>query len=198
MRVLQEAGDDSPERECVGPVQVLACRTRDQTEARMAEVRYAVAGRWQGYRLARRSPCQLTAPMPSDAEIAISGAATDAELSALHAAAFGYDDPSRYPWNERMQRYSLFWVTARDADQLVGFVNVLGDGGLHAILMDTCVRPSDQRRGIGRAVIAAAADEARARGCQWLHADYDPEQTPFYEVGCQFRRTNAGLIELTG
>lgn len=136
--------------------------------------------------------------MLSNAEISISGAATDAELSALHAAAFGYDDPSRYPWNERMQRYSLFWVTARAGDDLVGFVNVLGDGGLHAILMDTCVRPADQRRGIGSALVAAAADEAHHRGCQWLPADYDPHQVSFYEVGCQFQRTHAGLIALTG
>lgn len=140
---------------------------------------------------------QLTAVMTHGIETAVGGAATDAELSALHAAAFGYDESGRHPWNERLQRYSQFWVTARDAHDLVGFVNVIGDGGLHAILMDTCLHPSAQRRGIGRTLVAAAADEARARGCQWLHADYDPERVPFYEVGCRFQRTHAGLIDLT-
>lgn len=135
--------------------------------------------------------------MADDLHLTVSGTATDAELSRLHAAAFGYDDPGAHPWNERLRRYSLFWVTARTGGELVGFVNVLGDGGLHAIAMDTCVWPAAQRRGIGRALVSAATEEARRRGCEWLHADYAPEHVSFYEQACGMRATHAGLIDLT-
>lgn len=134
--------------------------------------------------------------MADDVQLSISADVSDAELSLLHAAAFGYDDPSAHPWNVRLRRYSLFWVTARKVEKLVGFVNVLGDGGVHAIVMDTCVWPSAQRQGIGRALVSTAAEEARRRGCAWLHADYAPEHVDFYEQACGLSSTHAGLIDL--
>ena len=65
-----------------------------------------------------------------------------------------------------------------------GSCNVIGDGGAHAILLDTCVAPDVQGRGTGRALVAAAAAEARRAGCQWLHADYEPHLVDFYERAC--------------
>jgi len=45
--------------------------------------------------------------------------------------------------------HNLGWVTARlDNGALIGFVNVAWDGGDHAFLIDTKVRPDHQRRGI--------------------------------------------------
>ncbi|MFD0403300.1 hypothetical protein ACFVHI_35085 [Kitasatospora sp. NPDC127121] len=41
----------------------------------------------------------------------------------------------------------------------------------------------------------AAADEARARGAQWLHVDYEPHLESFYGQ-CGFRPTAAGLMRL--
>lgn len=119
----------------------------------------------------------------------------DHELNALHAAAFGHELTS-VPWGERLAQHSLFWVTARSTGSLVGFVNVIGDGGAHAVLLDTCVHPDSQRAGIGRALIRAAADEAARRGCQWLHADYEPDLVDFYERACGMRSTEAGLLRL--
>lgn len=131
----------------------------------------------------------------SDLSFAVSPPIDDSELDALHAAAFG-GSPVGAPWRARLERHSLFWVTAHHGDILVGFVNVVGDGGAHAILLDTCVAPSLQGRGIGAQLVAHAAHEARDRGCQWLHADYEPQLTDFYEARCGLRSTAAGLLRL--
>ncbi|MBE6482398.1 MAG: GNAT family N-acetyltransferase [Actinomyces ruminicola] len=97
---------------------------------------------------------------------------------------------------ERLRGHSLFWVTARLETELVGFVNVLGDGGLHAILMDTCVSPRRQGLGTGTRLVDTAAQEARRRGCRWLHVDYDPPLAAFYENGCGMSPTSAALLDL--
>ncbi|MEU6746449.1 GNAT family N-acetyltransferase [Spirillospora sp. NPDC046719] len=100
-------------------------------------------------------------------------------------------------WWDRIQRYSLGWVSARDAaGTLVGFVNVAWDGGDHAFLIDTKTRGSYQHRGIGTAVVRLAVEHARAAGCEWLHVDFDPELRRFYFDACGFRPTDAGLIHL--
>lgn len=74
---------------------------------------------------------------------------------------------------------------------------MVGDGGAHAILLDTCVDPARQGLGIGAALVAGAADEASRRGCRWLHADYAPEHADFYERTCGLRPTPAGLLDLS-
>ncbi|WP_196250742.1 alpha/beta fold hydrolase [Cellulomonas sp. JZ18] len=134
-------------------------------------------------------------PDAGRATVHVRGALTDGELEALHAAAFG-GPPSATPWRRRLDRHSLTWVTARMDGRLVGFVNVIGDGGEHAVLLDTCVAPDVERRGVGRALVAAAADEARRNGCTWLHADYEPRFARFYENACGFRPTEAGVLRL--
>lgn len=131
-----------------------------------------------------------------DAVVEVRGALADLELDNLHAAAFG-DAPAGVPWRERLEQHSLFWVTARLDGELVGFVNVVGDGGAHAVLLDTCVDPAHQGLGIGVALVRATADEARARGCRWLHADYAPEHADFYERACGLRPTSAGVRDLS-
>src|SRR5699024_5142535 len=65
----------------------------------------------------------------------------DRELSALHAAGFD-GDGSIAPWAERLERYSLGWVTARRGTELVGFCNVITDGGRHAFLLDVVAIPT--------------------------------------------------------
>lgn len=130
-----------------------------------------------------------------DLSFAVSPPVDDDELNALHTAAFG--GPSvGVPWRARLDRHSLFWVTAHHREALVGFVNVVGDGGAHAILLDTCVAPSLQGHGIGEQLVAHAANEARHRGCHWLHADYESHLTAFYEGRCGLRPTTAGLLRL--
>lgn len=95
-----------------------------------------------------------------------------------------------------MLERSLTWVTAFDAGQLVGFVNVAWDGGLHAFLLDTTVHPDWQRRGIGTRLVQEAIRATRdTAGVEWLHVDFEPHLTDFY-AGCGFTPTSAGLLRL--
>jgi predicted N-acetyltransferase YhbS len=116
-------------------------------------------------------------------------------INALHAEAFGHrvliDD-----WQAQVHRHSLGWVCARDADRLVGFVNVAWDGGVHAFVLDTMVAANVRRRGVGRALVAVAVREARAAGCEWLHVDFEPQLRTFYVEACGFTPTDAGVIQL--
>jgi GNAT superfamily N-acetyltransferase len=126
----------------------------------------------------------------------LGGAVGDRELTLMHAKAFGTASTSDSPWGDRLARHSIAWVVARDGDRLVGFVNVIGDGGGHAVLLDTVVDPEHQGRGVGRALVDRAASAASDAGCEWLHVDYEPELADFYERVCGFRPTDAGLIRL--
>jgi ribosomal protein S18 acetylase RimI-like enzyme len=117
------------------------------------------------------------------------------ELNALHAEAFAHP-MLEIDWKTQVQAHSLGWVTARDAGELVGFVNVPWDGGTHAFLLDTIVSAREERQGIGTELVAIAAAEARAAGCEWLHVDFDDELRPFYLNACGFRAAAAGLMSL--
>ena len=85
-----------------------------------------------------------------------------AALNRLHAEAFDHD-VGEHDWYGQVQEHSLGWVCAFDADELVGFVNVPWDGRYHAYLMDTSVLAAAKRRGIGKALVAVAADRAPGR-----------------------------------
>jgi GNAT superfamily N-acetyltransferase len=119
------------------------------------------------------------------------------EVNPLHAEAFAHRLLPDDDWVGQVERHSLGWVTARDGVELVGFVNVPWDGGVHAFVLDTMVAASARHRGIGlglvRAVVAACRDRG---GLEWLHVDYDEELRPFYEDACGFTPAPAGLIAL--
>jgi len=118
----------------------------------------------------------------------------NAEVNRLHAEGFGHeileDD-----WKGQVERHSLGWVCARDGGELIGFVNVPWDGGIHAFILDTIVSGPARRRGIGTRIIAIAAAASRGAGCEWLDADFDAERSAFYFDSCVFGRP-AGLIAL--
>ena len=123
------------------------------------------------------------------------GSFGDAEVNALHAEAFGH--PLRTEaWWTRVNRHSLGWVCARDGSDLVGFVNIAWDGGVHAFVLDPLVAPGLQRQGLGASLVAVAVQEARQAGCEWLHVDFDDHLRSFYLDACGFLPTNAGLIRL--
>lgn len=123
------------------------------------------------------------------------GPFSNEELNRLHAECFDHrvlaDD-----WWGQVNRHSLGWVVQRTGDDLVGFVNVAWDGGVHAFVLDTMVTAPLRRRGLAGELVAAAAAGARAAGCEWLHVDFDPELRAFYFDACGFRPTDAGLIPL--
>jgi len=124
------------------------------------------------------------------------GAFADVEVEALHAAGFGSVGATPGDWWGRLHRHSLGWVCARDDGALVGFVNVVWDGGGHAFVLDTVVAERAQRQGIGARLVRLAADEARAAGVAWLHVDFEPHLRDFYLDACGFAPTDAGLIAL--
>ncbi|MEW1797201.1 GNAT family N-acetyltransferase [Streptomyces niveus] len=119
----------------------------------------------------------------------------NAAVNALHAEGFGHRTPD-IDWLARVRRHSLGWVCAWRGSRLVGFVNVAWDGGVHAFVLDTVVSGDLRRAGIGAQLVATAAGEARAAGCEWLHVDFDDDLRAFYFDACGFRPTSAGLIAL--
>jgi len=126
------------------------------------------------------------------------GGVDNEELNALHAEAFETQVYSAEEWNwiELLDRHSLGWVVARDGGKLVGFVNVLWDGLVHAWLQDTMVASDVRHRGVGTEVVKLATVEARAAGCEWLHVDFDEHLSNFYVDACGFSPTPAGLLAL--
>lgn len=122
------------------------------------------------------------------------GPLDDAEMVELVASHGGEPVPG---WWDRIRPHSFGWVTARAADgTLVGFVNVVSDGGDHAFLIDTKTRGERQRQGIGTRVVEFATEHAKATGHEWLHVDFDHRLRAFYYDGCGFEPTAAGLIDL--
>ena len=129
-------------------------------------------------------------------EFRISPLIDDRELSELHRLAFESNSTAIIPWSTQMNRHSVVWVTAEDRSSLVGFVNVVGDGGAHAFILDTVVLPERQGEGIGVGLIEVATAAARSRGYEWLHVDFEPDLAEFYLSRCGFQPTKAGLIRL--
>lgn len=126
------------------------------------------------------------------------GAFTNGEVNALHAEAFDtrvFSD-AEWDWRALTDRHSLGWVTARRDGALVGFVNVVWDGLVHAWIQDVTVAAAARRAGVGARLVGEAIDGARRAGCEWLHVDFDDELRPFYIGACGFRPTNGGLIAL--
>ena len=123
----------------------------------------------------------------------------NAEMNELHAEAFETRvfDVREWNWVEQVHGHSLGWVVARDGETLVGFINVLWDGLVHAWLQDTMVATSARHRGVGTTLVEVAVSEARAAGCEWMHVDFDDDLRPFYFDACGFTPTNAGLISLS-
>jgi len=114
------------------------------------------------------------------------------ELNSLWAEAWG--DTDERDFGKVLER-SLAHVGAYDGQRLVGFVNVASDGGLHAFILDTCVRPTMRRKGIATMLVKEATNAARDRGAMWLHVDFEAHLASFYR-GCGFESTDAGLLRL--
>jgi GNAT superfamily N-acetyltransferase len=121
------------------------------------------------------------------------------ELDALHTDAF--ETPASMDeekdWKRLVSRHSLGWVTARDGNTLVGFVNVIWDGMVHAWIQDVMVASSHRGSGLGTSLVTSAREACRRAGCEWLHVDFDASLGPFYLQTCGFSPTSAGIIHLS-
>ncbi|MFI1931954.1 GNAT family N-acetyltransferase [Streptomyces sp. NPDC020330] len=127
-----------------------------------------------------------------DEALVVRSELTDAELNELFSASWPDHRPTSFA---PVLARSLAWIAARKGSRLVGFVNVVGDGGAHAFILDTTVHPDERRQGLGVRLVGAAAAEAKSRGAQWLHVDYEAHLEQFY-AQCGFRPTAAGLMRL--
>jgi ribosomal protein S18 acetylase RimI-like enzyme len=129
---------------------------------------------------------------PTAIEYDLDSPLSNEALNALFAAAWPGHQPRAFG---SLLAHSLVTVAAHAGSRLIGFVHVAWDGGIHGFLLDPTVHPDYRRRGIGRRLVALAAEAAATRGIDWLHVDYVLEQAPFY-AACGFRPTAAGLLWL--
>jgi GNAT superfamily N-acetyltransferase len=123
---------------------------------------------------------------------------SNTEVNILHAEAFEtrvFSD-EEWDWRSQVENHSLGWIVARRGETLVGFVNVVWDGVVHAWIQDTMVAADRRGHGVGKGLVEAATSGARSAGCEWLHVDFDDDLGPFYFEACGFTPTNAGLIRL--
>lgn len=135
------------------------------------------------------------AGLPMHVSYSWRGEFSNEAVNRLHAEAFHhriFDDD----WWGQLNRHSLGWVCAKDGDELVGFVNVVWDGALHAVILDTMVADNCRRAGIATEMLAICVREARNARCEWLHVDFENPLRPFYIDACGFAPSNAGLIKL--
>jgi hypothetical protein len=110
------------------------------------------------------------------------GAFTNNEVNSLHAEAFDTRlfDEAEWNWVDLTAQHSLGWVTARSNADLVGFVNVIWDGLVHAWIQDVMVAIPARHQGVGIGLVKVARDGAREAGCEWLHVDFDDHLRSFY------------------
>lgn len=128
----------------------------------------------------------------TEIELRISPPLTNEALNVLFRAA--WNTHARTDFAPILAR-SLAWCAAFAGANLVGFVNLAWDGGVHAFLLDTTVHPNVQRQGVGRQLIIHALQVARERGIVWVHVDYESHLEDFYR-SCGFVPTLAGLVNL--
>ncbi|MCB0191966.1 MAG: GNAT family N-acetyltransferase [Anaerolineae bacterium] len=114
------------------------------------------------------------------------------ELNALFAIAWPHHQ--WYDFTPVLSR-SLSFVCAYEANQLVGFVNLAWDGGIHTFILDTTVHPDVRRQGIGLNLVKQAVAVAQEAGIKWVHVDYEPHLETFYRQ-CGFRHSAAGVMAL--
>ena len=116
------------------------------------------------------------------------------QLNALFADAWANHELRDF---QPVLRRSLGYICAWQGKQLIGFVNIAWDGGVHAFILDTTVRSDFQRRGIGSELVRRAVALARQAGAEWLHVDFESGLGEFYQK-CGFNKSSAGLIQLSG
>ena len=114
-----------------------------------------------------------------------------ADLEALFEVAWGVPKPNY----KEVLEHSFTWVTAHSGSELIGFVNIASDGGVHFFLLDTAVHPDWQHRGVGRRLVEEAITACTGRG-EWLHVDAPEELMDSLYIPCGFKPTPAGVINL--
>ena len=107
---------------------------------------------------------------------------TAGEEQTVEAVSHLFDEPAEAEHTRRFlqdDRHHL--LIAREADDLLGFVSGVEmthpDKGTEMFLYELAVDEPWQRQGVGRSLVEALSDLARARGCygMWVLTDEDNE-----------------------
>lgn len=82
-----------------------------------------------------------------------------------------------------------YYMTARVAGRLIGFVRVISDGYYYANIFDLVVIPEYQRKGIASSMMTEIKDQFDG---MYLFLTYTEGHQAFYEK-CGFKVNNAGM-----
>ncbi len=77
---------------------------------------------------------------------------------------------------------SLYVLTARDGDRLVGLIRIVGDGQTIVYIQDILVLKAYKRKGIGKTLMQKALGEFKQVRQKVLLTDDNPETRGFYEA----------------
>jgi ribosomal protein S18 acetylase RimI-like enzyme len=107
---------------------------------------------------------------------------TSGDVDTIEAASYLFDDDIDREWTEKFLRQPNHHLCiAYIDDEAVGFVSGVEithpDKGTEMLMYELGVDDEYRRRGIGRSLVVALRDLARARGCSgvWVAVDDDNE-----------------------
>jgi GNAT superfamily N-acetyltransferase len=80
---------------------------------------------------------------------------------------------------QRMLDNGSFYITARDGDELVGFIRVLTDYAYYGIVTEVAVAPTHKGQGVGKELLREAREFSTPQATLILVSS--EEGAPFYE-----------------
>lgn len=95
---------------------------------------------------------------------------------------------------ERAFEHSLLTLAAYDNRNLIGLIRMVGDGETIVFIQDLLVHPAHQRKGIGTALIRAAAEQFRNVRQIQLTTDDSTKTVEFYKSLGFLPHANFGCI----
>jgi GNAT superfamily N-acetyltransferase len=116
-------------------------------------------------------------------------------------ATTGWDPQDRLTVAAAAEALGPTWyaVSAYAGNRLVGTGRIIGDGVLHALLVDVMVDPAYRHRGIGSAIVERLVAECRRHLILDVQLFCAPGVKPFYErLGFAARPDDAPGMELVG
>jgi ribosomal protein S18 acetylase RimI-like enzyme len=130
----------------------------------------------------------------ADIRYVVRGEIDNDAFNRVHAAAFAHR-VLRWDWSRQFQQHSLTWVCAFDEDEVIGFVNLTWDGGVHGFLLDSAVVPDRQGQGIGRRLVDELLEDGVKRApLEWIHVDSSSDLMDGFYRPAGFESTPAGLV----
>lgn len=173
----------------------IVCHLPARRRAREASIGVRLIEQGVAFASARSGrPCRSRSTVPAVGPIryAVREPVELATLQSLFRVSWESGEKQGY---DRVLERSFTWLTAHDGDDLVGFVNVAWDGGVHLFLLDTTVAPSHRGRGLGLELVRRTVAACRGQG-EWLHVDSDQDLMEHLYSPAGFYPVHAGTAAL--